>query len=368
MTTSDEPVKVDVGTFRSVSQFHYMVATQLSQLRAAVRARPQRHVIWDLSGVDFDGRLSTAALTCFLAFAFEVRQSVQRTPSAEVKWNPRLQSFWKAMGLFEIVQRLDILNWPEGMIGGFPPSTLKPSSRITVFHRPSTTPEYGDTDWGTFKDTQRELLFADISISLEDTLEQWERRLGTPGRLKRRLIEVLAELILNSWTWGEASAFVGIQQTGNRLTAAIVDTGRGFLHSVTARKRANHEQFPLPSVETELHAVMLGCILNHEIYALRGALHFVLTNGGWAIVASNADELHLERPLWEAVVSKIPSPVDRTTLSIDSLCDAFGQAADAVAITTPDQRQIGYYRRWHEKLVGSRIVFELHANSSSSCK
>ena len=198
---SAEPLSIDVGPLRSVSHFHYMIARQLSDLRAAVMSTPQRRIEWDLTSVDFDLRLSTAALTCFLAFASQVRQSFRDIPVANIDWNPRLQGFWKDIGVFDVVRKMDILEWPAGLVGGFESHGIHPSSWINIYQRPSATPEYGDDDWGKYKDHYRELLFADVSLHLDETLTAWERRLNAPGRLKRRLIENLAELILNSWTW-----------------------------------------------------------------------------------------------------------------------------------------------------------------------
>ena len=355
-----EPLLVSIGSLRSISEFHFAISSQLGSLRKAYESN--RPICWDLRPLQVDGHQSIAALTCFMAFAYRVGLSAGSTPTTKMIWNRRLLSFLNSVGVIGLVRQLSFLEWQDGMVGGF--EDIPFGAQIEFFRRPDSTPSYGDEDWGEFKDELRPRICEKISIRLKPCLETWRVTCESHGRKHDRLIESIAELVLNCWTWGEESAFVGMQLNKTRLTVAVVDSGRGFLQSMRLRQQRTSIDNPNSyALRNDLEAIAISTVLNHEFYALRGAINFVVGHGGWVHVGSYFTELNIQKQLWDEVECCAPDSPSISFEQISKLTETIGKPFHGTSPST-EARQRGYSRIWSDFLVGSRVVFEIKADEN----
>ena len=339
---------VGLGNLRSISSLHSSLIESLPYMRQA-RSLGQS-LVWDLTNVRVDGKLSISAITAFLSFSQLLKENFSTLPKARIHHDRRLFSFISDSNCLKLIKTLELFEF-EPPIGDFNDEEFGAS--VAYFPLPPLTPEYSDPEFNRFKDQARPELNMQVGLKLKKALTQWQRTADSAGRWHDRLVESIAELILNSWLWGRRGAFVGLQQHSRRLTVVVADCGKGFAKGIRTK---------LPNVkcDDDRDALLVGATLNQVDYALRGAIDFVFRYSGWVELHSRYHCIKLWEPMWRKISSDLIIAESDWTKKMLCLREALGKSI-APGGSSDSLYGNGYACKWPDFFPGSQIVFEITA-------
>src|SRR6185312_979410 len=154
------------------------------------------------------------------------------------------------------------------------------SSEMTLFaldpEEFSPAPPWNDPALPDWKDRARSV----IASSVERFIRHILVTSNIPGQrifeedAAGQIAGTVQELVLNSWLWGGVPAFCGLQRSSSRVTVCVADAGIGFLSSMQMQAKLL-DKLEYRQISTELDAIRMGCLINNDRFALRGAVNAI---------------------------------------------------------------------------------------------
>lgn len=290
--------------------------------------------------------MSMAGLTAFLAVAHRVRQFTDGPQRARLDWDPRVQGFWHDIAFFDLAQRFDLIEWPDGFIGGFRVGQTNPNTRIIAFPFPAAPDRQAAAAWASWKDEVRDQAKRLLSLRCGALFSGRSAR-RIPQEAVDTIAGTTAELIVNALLHGHTTPFVGLQRSHTRITVAVCDVGQGFRSSMLV----NRWKIQMPKDATHLEAVALAALANSRDFGLRRAVQTVIRRDGWVLTASDDAEVMWTGELWRTATERF----DR-----DASADAQRRFVAALRETHKQRSTAaGHMLERQPGLRGARISFEL---------
>lgn len=350
-TAAVSKLPINVGPLNGLGSFCLYTARALKEFSDLYMEGEHPEVEWDLRNVE-PTHMSMAGLTAFLSTAHRLRQFTDHAQPARVVWNPEIFAFWDDISLFRISQQYDLLKWPEGIIGGYAPGQTNPNTKLLVVPYENVPDRKVDLEyWKTWKDSVRQKFKDDLLLRCGRLFRPSRGTGEFPEGLRDNVAVACAELVVNSLLWGQSTAFVGLQRSRTGITAAVCDSGVGFIGSIQEQSKLRGLHY-----KDHVEALALGAVVNRREYGLRRVINTVIKNGGWVIMSSFDAEIHWKNSLWERAKMGAGRTEDYS-LDLKGLMKAIGSPVRGKP--TLDDRENGYGRVWDYGLRGTRITFEI---------
>lgn len=348
VTTLESPpdhkaIVLEPGPLYSLSSLSYHVAGTLKRFsKEYARGAGPPRAAWDLRGLHA-GTMSMAALTAFLALAHRVRQFSATAPTAGLRWDPAVFGFLEDTGFLRIVDRLDLIRFPESILGGYGDHVGRINPATTFMYFPyESAPAYSDQQaWRSWKDANRAELASEIQTYAAQVFRPRRGGLRFPLELESSVTGAGAELAVNSILWGGVPAFIGIQRSPGRITFAVCDAGAGFLESLNDSARRGTAL----RVSDHVEGLLVGSVLNRREYGLRRLIQDVIRAGGWVDMWSYDAQVVWRQDNW-------------------TRCRYAETADEAISVAGPlitgrPPKEEGFRRRVPLGVRGVRVSFEI---------
>jgi len=255
--------------------------------------------------------------------------------------------FWDDVAFFNISDRYQLLDWPDGMLGGYKRGATNPNTKILVFDYEEAPSASDINNWRTWKDKKREEILHILLDRCGKILRHDFEHAGFSDRARDAVVLTTAELALNSILHGQATAFAGIQRTKHGITVSVCDCGLGFARTVR-RKVATRI--------TDIQALVLGSLLNSRELGLRRAIDTLLQHGGYVSMSSSVADLRWESALWTKAKNWLQStPFSSEEMPTPDVIEALGPPSRDFW----ESKNKGGYWVNEFGVRGSRISFEL---------
>jgi len=286
-TDGDVPdLNINVGSLRDLDSLRIATAPQLRKFSGFYQRGIRPRVAWDLRGVE-PGKMNLAALTAFLSVAERMRAFSDQPQVGWVGFKPRVFGFWHDIAFLQWIRVLDLIRWqPPDIVGGYGQyvSQTNPNTKILRFACPDPLPVFRDeSEFEGWKNDQRERHVEALRSPCGAVFYRVGDRGGATRSVFENVVYAVAELITNSHYWGRAPAYIGLQRSTAGISVAACDTGHGFV-SALSRKRLLFGRGP--AVDRHVDALIVGSLINSELYGLRRAIQSVVDSRGWVTVAS----------------------------------------------------------------------------------
>ncbi len=355
---ADRPLRlsINVGPLNGLGSLVHHASRELSTYTQLYLRGSHPEVEWDLRQVE-SGHMSMAALAAFLAIADRLRQFSGHSHEAKVLHKPRVFAFWDDVRFFRIAKEFDLLRWsPENIVGGYGDflGHTFGGSKILDFPKPTRIPNWDEGSTRTaWKNESRERLTNDLLARCGSVFDPRRRLEGRKKELPGCVAKTTAELVLNSHSWGDSSAFVGLQRSPVGITVAACDSGRGL--RTTLAQQAGRISFP--RFRDHLEAIILASFLRMQEYGLFKVIQDVVDLDGWVLVSSYDAEIVWGRELWNRAVELVNGDILQHK-DIATLVAALGGPVSRTPQNRAERRK-GYLRRFRHGLRGTRMSFEL---------
>lgn len=354
---------VEIGGLQTFAEFHYVVAKQLSKFTIRYQecrriGQPMPAIVFDLTKIKSP---RVDVLTAFLSVSLRLRKFIDKPIEIRIGWKPELFGFWDDIDFFKISKKLDLFEWPEGIIGGYNSGETNPYSKILFYQwvqHPGIMDKPALYDW---KDNVRELLRKSISDYCKGVFVDAKGK-NTVSGLRKNITLMSSELILNSLLWGgeiDGGAFCGIQRDNYNVTVCVCDTGMGFKDSINKYKYTYSDKIDF-TPENDFEGLLVGSLMNQKSeakeYGLRDVISTVVNTYGSVVrMSGGSGEITWNKQLWTGVIKEIKQlPIKR--IEFDKAIK-IGQEISKGA--PPTQKSRSKFENFSSSLKGSRISFEI---------
>ncbi len=350
-------VEIDVGGLRNLQSFVSRTGKQLREYTRLYRAGASPEVVWDLRGC-IPKQMSMATLTAFLSIADRLREYSGRAQRARVKYDPKVLQFLDDIDFIALVEDLDLFEWePANSIGGYNRGVTNPDTKILAFSVADEAPPRTDeTAWIKWKDGIRDRLRNQMLLHCGPLFHEARGAVPFASDLPNVVANTCAELVLNASLWGPSDSFVGLQRTRDRISAAVCDTGKGYLASaIDKRVERKHE---IENLYDDVHAIIYSSLTNRQEFGLRRAITSVVERQGWVSMSSVGGIVKWKSASWRRAVAAFDD--DSTIVpSADSL---FPKRTELQPLS--EDTLTGYARQLKPGLRGVRVSFEIPVHPS----
>ncbi|HFQ5431645.1 hypothetical protein ACSTD8_01705 [Vibrio vulnificus] len=341
-----EKIIIDVGGLRSVSSVYFSTRKSLDNFNLAWRSGHQPSVVWDLRQIKA-GKINVAAVAFLLALAHRVRQFTGRKQNVVIEWHPNLFTFLSDINFFSVSDSYDLFHWPFE-IGGFESGKTNPNTKIISYDQLENVPTMDDIDGiSHWKRIHRENYRSDIINSCEALFSVND--VNSPTKLPLIMSRTCAELVTNSLLWGDATPFIGLQRTKNRIFISVSDVGKGLRQSLSQKKVLDKAG----NFDPNLASIALACIMNQNDFGLKRAISTVTELGGNISISSGNSEISWGRELWASYLHIVDSSGIIPALSLIKNSEIMEGSVSL------EQREYGYFRLWPTSIRGTRVSFSI---------
>jgi hypothetical protein len=346
MSSAEADFRINVGPINGLRSVCRYLGRPLSEFSSEFTKGRMLDVTWDLSNVE-PRHMSMAGLTAFLAIAHRMREFTGHAQKTKCRWDPEVFGFWDDVALFRISARYGILDWQEGMLGGYQRGATNPHTKIIVFDYEEAPSATNVDEWRDWKDDKREEILADLFRHCGKILQSDFETAGFSDRARDAVVLTAAELALNSILHGRATSFVGIQRTRRGITVSVCDCGIGFARTV-GRK--------VGKKLTDIQALFLGSLVNSRELGLRRAIDTLIEHRGYVLMSSCGADLRWETTLWSRAKKWLQScGTSATELPVPDIREVLGEPSRDFY----ESKRDGGYWLSEIGVRGSRISFEL---------
>ncbi len=337
-----ENITIRVGTMQSVSSVYFSSRKNLDEFNQAWAQGHQPNVTWDLRELK-PGRVNVASVALLLALAQRIRLFTGRSQKVAIEWHPNLFGFLFDINFFSVSDSYDLFDWPFD-IGGFEGGKTNPNTKILAFSQLEQVPDIknfeGIADW---KRIHREKYRANIIHSCEALFSI--NGSSTSKNLPLIMSRNCAELVINSLLWGDATPFIGLQRTRNKIFISVSDIGRGLRNSLIQKGR-----LPIKGSD-DLYATVLACIINKNDFGLKRAIGTVIDLGGNISISSGNCEINWGAELWREFLANVDNiGFEHAVLQL---------ASNPKNSTDDSSKMNGFRRTWPSSIRGTRISFSI---------
>lgn len=346
-------LRLDAGRMNSLWSFNRSVAPGLKEFTENYQRGVLPEVIWDLNHV-VTGHQSIAALCSFLAVGVHLSRFLrsrfsESAPTATLSWNPMVLSFWKDIGLLDLIQEYEVLEWPFEL-GGYDFGKMNPNSKVLLFDMPklSRSAFSSEDELHFAKRKNRESVEDEVVARCDQLFSSTTAGKAVSPKLRQDLAIYVGELVTNSHIWGENFAVIGLQITRARATVVVVDVGIGLRASLN-KKYAMGEA---PWSQTSLEASVTASFLNPRELGLMRIIDEVTAHRGTVEISTGGAFLRWDSNLWAQCRA-----LAREGLAACDLVPRLITQAHATDAATG--RSIGFIREWEPGVRGTRIVFDI---------
>jgi len=337
---------INVGTLRSISNLNYSLSKELKILRNGYIHGEGRIPVWDLTNI-IPKNVSIASLTAFLSISKVVRDFVGQPIEVMLLWQPDFQSFLLDIGFLQIARDFDLYNW-NGMLGGFEGNKTSPHTKIFYYSDIPEIDPINQEEVIEWKDRKRQEIKHSIHFRLSNLFnndifyEQWNKNLEGIFNI------TISELVVNALLHGRAIAFVGVQRTRTGISTSVCDAGRGFLRSLIGNK--NHLEAILE--KSTLKALIYSSFQSKNKIGLYRAINDIIFSEGYVNISSYDGEILWKHDLWNSIKENDEESYMRE-FNLES------HKNYVTGFTDTDILRQGYFKKYEDFLVGSRISFEI---------
>lgn len=351
-----DPIVIKTGPLTSYNSLHYYMTPKLSQIRELYHTGAAPKILMDMTSLEA-GTISISALTAFLSICKKVRDFLGCPIPATIKWDPRLQGFLADLNFFIIADKFKLFKWePDGIIGGYPMGKINPNSKLLYYSDISPVRNLELEQLGLAKASLKQRIAPHFLMRCANLFH------GFDDRIEDIISNTSLELIVNSLMHAEDVAFIGLQRTQKRITVAVCDSGIGFLKSLS--RTYNNVEY-IKSL-THIQAIVIGCLIQKSMHGLRLAISEVLNYDenllmsakGWVIVSSYDSEIRWELQNWQKAVKYFDQV--NALKNKPNFDEILGLPAEG--FLNKEKVKEGYWRRYENFLVGSRITFEIQVD------
>ena len=337
---------INIGSLSNLSNLNYHLGKELNLLRDSYIHGNGKIPIWDMRNIP-PKNASISALTAFLTISKTIRDFIGQPIEVLAFWQPEFQGFLSDIGFLKIAHKFDLYDW-KGMLGGYDNDKTSVTTKIFYY---SDVPiiDYGSqSEIINWKDIKRQEIKHSIHFRLNNIFnsklfhESWNKNLEAVFTI------TLSELVVNSLLHGRDTAFVGVQRTKRGVSTAVCDSGRGFLRSMKDTK--SHLKGNLEN--SNLNALLISSLQSKNKIGLFRAIDDIILSDGYVIMSSFDGEILWKKEIWErAKKNENQRGIDNiTTEGIGNFTNGF---VDSIF------KEEGYFKKYDNFLVGSRITFEI---------
>lgn len=330
---------------QSVSSVYFSSRKSLDEFNQAWAHGHQPSITWDLRQLK-PGRVNVASVSFLLALAHRIRLFTGRSQKVVIEWHPNLFSFLFDINFFSVADNYDLFDWPFE-IGGFEGGKTNPNTKVLAFSQLEKVPDINSfeevADW---KRVHREKYRANIIHSCEALFSINEN--STPKNLPLIMSRNCAELVTNSLLWGDATPFIGLQRTRNKIFISVSDIGRGLRNSLIQKGLLSRQN------TDELYAIALACTINKNDFGLKRAISTVIDLGGNISISSGNCEINWGIELWREFLADVDTTgVEHAVLQLTS------SSENATDTSSYDRKRNGFHRTWPSSIRGTRVSFSI---------
>lgn len=336
-------IKINVGSLNSIKAVYNSTKHDLGKFNKFWSEGKQPSVEWDLTDLTI-GKVNVAGLSFFLALAHRVKEFTGKPQDILLEWHPKQFGFFHDIGFFSVSDKYDLFIWPF-TIGGFETGEINPKTKILSYENIHSLPDTSDQDeLSEWKKVHREMYRGDVMQRCSALFE------GIADNGKRNLPLVMsrtcAELVTNSLLWGQATAFVGLQRTSNKIFISVTDIGLGLNRSYSSK--ITHT----PKL-SDIQAISACCAINQNDFGLKRAIMTVLELNGSVNIISNGGEVHWGLENWTKFLNRISQiGFEQAVMELD----ADKKQNERTNLT---HFQNGYSCFLNNKIRGTRISFSI---------
>lgn len=347
MSDPSDSLVFRVDDLRGASYFIRSISSGLDRFTDLWHKNRTPRVVWDLRQLR-KGTINTGALAVFSSVAERIKNFSWETPRMLLP-GPEIQKFLYGIRFIRTLVDNQIVYIGEGELGGFRVEALHPSTAIVRFYGKNTPNPSGPNivDW---KDSSREEFHKELFWK-----HNWSRLFRSdelPHPLDEgsihEILNVCAELGVNSLLWGRSPAYVSAQVKSSGFTAYVSDAGHGVFRTLCEKEEDRLSSKPV----TVQQALLYSSVFSSTEMGLFRAIDSVTKNGGKVVLSSDSSVL-----VWN---------LDNWTLTAEALstdpavvCDEKWQNEVLGTVSKGDVGFRGYRWDLNRGLRGTRIHFEL---------
>ena len=337
---------INVGPLTSFNSLNLYLGPELTKLRNSYLSGEGLIPIWDLRNISPKGA-SIAALTSFLSISKKVRDFIGSPIEIIAHWQPQFQGFLSDIGFIKIATEFDLYDW-KGLLGGYRTGVTNPQTKIFYYSDLPLIDRANSEEVANWKDLKRQEIKHSIIFRISNLFNSKSIDNNWSQNLESVLTITMAELVVNSLLHGNDIAFVGIQRSGRRVTTAVCDSGIGFPKSMHINQK---REISTPLI-SHLEGLLQASLQSKNKIGLYRAIDDIIDTDGYVIMSSFDAEIRWQSQIWEIAKSlKINSPNEK--IEIEGLGDPIEGFVGYERINQ------GYYKKYNDFLLGSRITFEL---------
>ncbi len=349
-----EQFVLNPGPLTGFNSLTYNLGPQLRKLREAFMSGSTPHIILDLRHLN-PGHLNISAIAGLLSICRKVSLFTNNPLETYFTLNPYVQLYLKHIDFFKIARELDILIWDERTVGGFWSTNWNPNTKLVYFDDVVASDEIVSPE-----DLYKIKRFKKVNISPNLALRCEEIFQGIDSKLANTVLNTILELVTNSLIHAQDYAFLGIQRTSNRISVSVCDSGIGFKRSLAI----SYPEIDIFQTATNIQALVIASFIQEHEHGLRLAISEILkydesldfsTNDGWVVMSSYNSEVRWQKQNWDSALQFYENHKVRSTLP--DIQQILGK--ETRYRMDYDEVVKGYWKNYKERLVGTRITFEI---------
>ncbi|MFC0778224.1 hypothetical protein [Flavobacterium sp. HJSW_4] len=337
---------INIGSLINLSNLNYHLGKELNLLRESYIIGNGKIPVWDMRNIP-PKNASISALTAFLGISKTIRDFIGQPIEVLAFWQPEFQGFLSDIGFLRIAHEFDLYDW-KGMLGGYDNNKTSITTKIFYYSDVPNIDYNNQSEIIDWKDTKRQEIKHSIHFRLNNIFnskifhDNWNKNLESVFTI------TLSELVVNSLLHGREIAFVAVQRTKRGISTVVCDSGRGFLRSMKDTKSYLNENLE----NSNLKALLISSLQSKNKIGLYRAIDDIILSDGYVIMSSFDGEILWKQELWKkAKTTEGAIGIDK--ISIDSIGNYTNGFVDTRL------RNEGYFKKYEDFLVGSRITFEI---------